>query len=242
VDYAYAAEAGQDFGAPKKQDKLDSQDDTPPTRPVVDAAPTTKSTSVLYASWQSLDYESGVQEYQYRLAVKGPSIEPLTGWYSAGGQTEVNVQLDQPMQPGTSYHIQVRARNGAGIWSEVGTSSGTQLNDPSPPTHTVLRRAIVVTDTLRVSWFSASDPESGVMGYRYAVGTRPYDADVLSWTDTQNTQFAVALELVRGAFGEKISGKTTAYVTVCAVNGLGVEGPAVGQAVPLTLPADKKEL
>lgn len=243
VDYAFTAETPEvDFGAPTKTDVLASTDNTPPTKPKVDAVPTTKTATLLYASWNALDYESGIQEYQYRVVtISAGEINRLTGWYSAGGQTEMNIKLDDPMTPGEKYYVQVRARNGTGSWSEPGISAGTELGDPTPPTKPLMRRPVLSSDSLMVSWLHAQDPESDVVGYRFALGTRPQAANLIEWTHTTDTHFIVALDKLRAA-GEKPQPEMTAYVSICAVNGLGIIGPMAGLPVNIKMPTVKTEL
>jgi subtilisin family serine protease/sugar lactone lactonase YvrE len=63
-----------------------------------------------------------------------------------------------------------------------------QITDQTPP-----RRPSVTArgdrsdpSVVQASW-SASDPQSSVTGYRYAIGSAPDGADVVSWTDTPQT-------------------------------------------------------
>lgn len=130
-------------------DGLDASDRTAPTVPVVtDDGEFTASSSVLHATWQASDAQSGIQEYQYAVgrqvtirdpaprARKGATINILdaTGvvdWTSAGGMTELNIR-DLALQHGTTYYISVKAKNGVGMWSQVGRSNGIQV-DTTPP-------------------------------------------------------------------------------------------------------------
>jgi len=62
---------------------------------------------------------------------------------------------------------------------------------------------------LSASW-TASDPDSGITLYRYAIGTAPGGTDVVNWTNTPGTSFERAgLSLIAGQ---------TYYVSVKARN------------------------
>jgi hypothetical protein len=143
---------------------------------------------------------------------------------SAGGQTELNIRLDKPMEPGTIYYIRVRAKNGAGLWSPEGVSDGIQLSDATPPSRPTVQN-VTLGQTLSASWSPASDPESGVLSYLYALGTVPRAANVIDWSTTQGT----SLDLTEAALNKLLTtalqkGKTY-YFSVSAMNGLGVVGP-----------------
>ena len=98
-------------------------DTTPPTTPVVtDEGATTTSTSQLYASWSSGDPESGIAEYQYAIGTTSGGTD-VVDWTSAGTDTAVT-RTELNLTAGTAYCFAVKARNGEGLWSSVGTSDG----------------------------------------------------------------------------------------------------------------------
>lgn len=101
---------------------------TPPTLPVVvDSGIQQDSTTYLYASWSSNDPESGVAEYQYAIGT-APGSTNIVGWTSTGTATEItNNDLD--LTVGQTYYISVKARNGVGLWSSVGSSDGITIID-----------------------------------------------------------------------------------------------------------------
>ncbi len=78
------------------------------------------------------------------------------------------------------------------------------------------------TDTLEASW-SASDPQSGVTAYRYAVGTAPGAADVKEWTDagTSTSLVITGLTLQPGS---------TYYVSARAINGASLTSAPMSSA------------
>jgi len=128
--YAFAPDpgSGADFGAPVKQSALSVIDSTPPSKPSVhDLADTSDSPKLLRVSWISHDFESGIEEAQYKTATVSKGVfTDVTGWKSAAGRNELNILLDEPMKPGLWYVVKVKAKNGAGLWSEEGCSDGIQ--------------------------------------------------------------------------------------------------------------------
>jgi hypothetical protein len=105
-------------------------DSTPPTTPIVaDDGEYTSSTTWLHATWSSSDPESGITEYQYAIGTSsgGTDVVDWTSVSTATGVTKTGLSLTQ----GTTYYFAVKAKNGQGLWSEVGVSDGiTVIDDP----------------------------------------------------------------------------------------------------------------
>ena len=104
-------------------------DVTPPSVPVVtDDGEEQNSTSTLHVTWTpSSDPESGVVEYA--CAISGVPTDIGRGyvanWRSVGTATEYTFTgLD--LKIGT-YYVLVKAKNGAGIWSDAGVSDGIKI-------------------------------------------------------------------------------------------------------------------
>jgi parallel beta-helix repeat protein len=98
-------------------------DTTPPTPPVVtDDGKYTSSAGMLHATWSSLDPESGIAEYQYAIGTS-PGDTNVVGWTSIGTGTEV-IRTGLDLIIGSTYYFSVKAKNGQGLWSAVGTSDG----------------------------------------------------------------------------------------------------------------------
>ena len=98
------------------------RDVTPPTRPVVmDDGDTTQVSIELHATWISEEPESGITEYQFAIGTS-PGATDVVDWTSAGGVPEVT-HTGLFLSEGT-YYFAVKARNGAGLWSEPGFSDG----------------------------------------------------------------------------------------------------------------------
>jgi WD40 repeat protein len=111
-------------------------DTTPPSTPVImDEGQFLQSGAELSTSWTSSDPESGVVEYQYAIGTSAtdPGSGYLVGWKSAGTATEAT-ETGLTLQDGLTYYWYVRARNGAGLWSEVGVSDGITVDRIAPDT------------------------------------------------------------------------------------------------------------
>jgi len=101
-------------------------DTTAPTTPVVtDDGASTKSSTTLHASWSSSDSESGIMEYQYAIGTSKGATN-VVPWISVGTNTSV-IKTGLSLKKGTTYYFSVKARNGAGLWSQVGYSNGIKV-------------------------------------------------------------------------------------------------------------------
>jgi PKD repeat protein len=119
--------------------------------------------------------------------------------------------------PRDTYTLTVRGAVGAdGI--QIAPHSATTftvdyagyINDTTPPpAPTVIACAAATPDTLSARW-SASDPESTIDRYQYAIGLTPGGAEVVNWTFTTLTETTrTGLTLIAGQ---------TYYVSVKARN------------------------
>jgi hypothetical protein len=118
-------------------------DATPPTKPTVDlrhgeswlngSAPTvyTADRTRLELRWSAADAQSSIGEYEYAVGTLTDSTA-VRGWTSAGGRTGMAVH-GLELRTDDANYVYVRARNGSGIWSEVGRSVAVRYDD-SPPT------------------------------------------------------------------------------------------------------------
>ncbi|MCX5992121.1 MAG: fibronectin type III domain-containing protein [Chloroflexi bacterium] len=195
--------------------KVSSESDmTPPLTPVVtDDGATTSNNTQLHASWTSSDAESGIAEYQYAIGTSAGGTD-VVSWTSTGTATEIT-KTGLSLGTGTKYYVSVKAKNGAGLWSEVGASDGI-VCDNTPPTTPVVTDAGDYTSSntqLHATW-SSSDNESGIAEYQYAIGTSAGGTDVVSWTSVgTNTQVTKT--------GLSLNWGSTYYFAVKAKNGAG---------------------
>ncbi|MBI4446986.1 MAG: DVUA0089 family protein [Acidobacteria bacterium] len=105
---------------------------------------------------------------------------------------------------GPRYFYQLRVLDGI-----------TKVLDATPPGKPVLNAPSVIdsTSALGASW-TAFDPESGIDGYRYAIGTSPGSSNVKDFTFTPNPSFYLTdLSLSNGS---------SYYVSVRAINRAGL--------------------
>ncbi len=201
------------------QNPASHRDASSPTTPVVvDDGTYNPDPSSLHATWSAGDPETGVGEYQYAVGTSVGGTEVL-GWASAGTATEATA-CDLPLVDGCAYYFCVKARNGAGLWSDVGSSDGISQDASRPESPLVndgpgadidCQRS---TNSFAGNW-SGGDAESGIAHYWYAVGTGPRRQDVVAWTDAgTNTSASLGgLSLTDGA---------VCYLSVRAENGAGL--------------------
>ncbi|RLC40328.1 MAG: hypothetical protein DRH49_07280, partial [Candidatus Coatesbacteria bacterium] len=98
-------------------------DNTPPTTPIVtDDGEYTSSLTELHASWSSSDPETGIAEYQYSIGTT-QSATDIVNWTSVGTDTEVT-HTGLSLIQHQVYYFNVKAKNGAGLWSKIGSSDG----------------------------------------------------------------------------------------------------------------------
>lgn len=98
-------------------------DVTAPAAPVVvDDGVYTTSASQIHATWSASDAESGIDEYQVAIGTTpgGTDVAPFT---SVGLSTEIT-KSGLSLLPGQTYHVSVKAKNGVGLWSDIGSSNG----------------------------------------------------------------------------------------------------------------------
>ena len=146
-------------------------DSTPPTTPVVaDDGASTSSTSSLHASWTSRDPESGIVDNQYQIRQDSPSGPTVVNWTSTKTVTAVT-RTSLKLQQGKMYFFGVKTKNGAGKWSAIGSSDGITVDTTGPSAVTVSDDGATTTSTtqLHATWTSASDAESGIVGYEYLI-------------------------------------------------------------------------
>ena len=221
------------------------KDATPPATPAVsDEGVFTTKTDQLYASWTSDDKESGIAEYQYKITQDLP-ILPIIGtvirdWTSTGTSNYVTAGVLN-LIIGKTYYFSVKAKNGAGLWSEVGYSDGITVDTTPPTTPQVTDEGATTTSTtsLSASW-SSSDTESGIAEYQYAIGTEKGATDVLDWTSagTNNYVTAGALNLTIGKiyyFGVQAKNGAELWSEVGYSDGITVASPLKVSTTNVTL-------
>lgn len=133
-------------------------------------------------------------------------------WCSAGTETHIALP-DVQLAHKAVYYVSVKARYEGSGWSEPGISPPLIADLTPPETPTVIDDGETQTSTyeLHARW-TAVDPESGTIGYKYAMGKQPGSTDLKDWTDTNATEVTErGLPLFPGQ---------TYYVSVKAKNAL----------------------
>lgn len=200
-----------------------------PTTPVLtDDGEYTSSQDTLHATWASSDPHSGIAEYQYAIGTTAGATD-VAGWTSTGTTPEVT-KTGLSLSDGTTYFFSVKAKNGADMWSDVGSSDGITVDASAPTTPTVTDDGdFTLPDMLHASW-SAEDPHSGIAEYRYAIGTTAGGNDIVDWTsagaDTEVTKTGLSL-----------SQGVQYFVSVKALNGAGLWSDA-GSSDGISVAAD----
>lgn len=194
---------------------------TPP--PPVVTAPKGYISNASVAEWEGDEKLGAIDEYQYAVGTQPGSTDALE-WTSAGTSNSA-VLTDANLTHGETYYISVRARYSEGNWSDPGSSEAliADLTPPPPPSVTDDGVEQISTSRLRATW-TASDSESGISCYQYAVGTSPGSTDIRDWTLTEETQIELTdLNLTTGE---------TYYISVKACNGSNLWGlPGVSDGI-----------
>ncbi len=213
--------------------------DSPPTAPpaVYDGTTTgvetltTTLTTQLSANWSaSSDPVNGISGYQYAIGTSAGSTN-VVGWTSLGNVLAVT-QTGLSLNAGTTYYFSVKAVDGEGIIGSATNSSGCKVvaDIPTAPpavydgtTTGVETLTTTLTTQLSANWTAASDPQSGITGYKYAIGTTAGGTNVVGWTSLGNV-------LAVTKTGLSLNVGTTYYFSVEAVNGVGATGPATNSS------------
>ena len=179
------------------------------------------STTTLSANWAGVfaDAQSGVAGYEWAIGTTAGGTNIL-GYASVGTATSASGSFS--LTSGTKYYVTVRATNGVGLQSTA-TSDGV-TPDTSAPTVTSAPDDGLAADidyqtsttTISANWAgSFSDPQSGIAGYEWAIGTGMGGTNIQGYTSVGTSTSATrsGLALISG---------TKYYVTVRATNGAGL--------------------
>lgn len=164
---------GQESG-PSAPAQATTLDGTPPTVPANLSAAAT-GTNTIGLNWSpSADPETGV--VGYRIFRNGTQV----------AETDQTAYEDGGLNPATRYDYRVRAVNGGGLESgQSNQASATTLDATGPTAPTNLAANAAGTDRIDLTWTAASDPESGIAGYRvFRDGSQVGVSAQLSFTDT----------------------------------------------------------
>ncbi len=199
------------------------------------------STSVLSANWAaSSDPETGVSAYFVAIGTTAGATD-VFNWTSVGTQTSTIVGGLSLAQGQTDY-VSVKARNGAGMYSNVATSDGQTVDNTAPGDIASINDGLSAdidysssTVSLSANWADAVDAQSGVSTYWIAIGTASGAVNILPWTDTGATATSTTVS------GISITHGNTYYFQAAARNGSEMFGNAIvsdGVLIDTTAPTD----
>ena len=193
-------------------------DSTPPVMASVTTSAYSTSTASLNGSWSASDPESGIQRYEYAVGSTSGGID-AKGWTSAGTATSALI-TGLSLTNGGTYYVSARAVNGVNLTSTAMSSSGALVDATAPVVSGVTDDKYTISTTnLYASW-SATDTESGIKRYEYAIGTTSGGTNTKGWT---NAEMATSLPIS----GLSLSTGTTYYISVRAVNNVDLTSAAL---------------
>ncbi len=181
------------------------------------------STTTLSASWSvATDAESGVASYEVSVGTS-PGATNTVASQSVGLLTEKGIA--GTFTNGVTYYVNVLALNTAGSRGPLASTNGITVDTNTPSAVSALNDGAGADETytssastLMANWTAATGGASGITGYSYSIGTTPGGSDMALTT-------SVGLNTSASASGLSLSDGVTYYVSVRAVNGLGVTGP-----------------
>ena len=179
---------------------------TPPP-PITNIQATSIATNSATITWDTVG-QPATSQVKYGATMSYGNTTPL----DSNLVTSHSVALSG-LTPGTTYHYQVISTNANGT-SASGDYTFASLADITAPVMGSLTdddRYTLSTTTLNGAW-SATDPESGIQRYEYAVGTTPGGTNTKGWTSA-GTATSAAIG------GLTLSPGSAYYVSARAVNG-----------------------
>lgn len=136
------------------------------------------------------------------------------------------------LQVGVRYYYGAFSHtSGPANFSDPSFASGVAVDNTPPTTPQVVDDGNWTRSgsTLHAAW-SSNDPESGIIGYEYSIGTSVMAADVVPWTSA-----AASTELNRS--GLTLANGQTYYINVRATNGVGISSAGSSNGIKVAAPA-----
>ena len=194
------------------------------------------SSTQLSANWDpASDAESGIKGYRYAIGTTpgGTDVVPWTPLANVLGVTKTGLSLTQ----GLTYYFSVKAVNGVGLVGSATTSKGQKVGtDTTPPSAPAAVRdggmyrtlgtdcdATTSTTELACNFDPATDAESGIRGYEYAIGTTPGGTDTVNWTSGLASNAYLMYVRVQNL---RLTPGRRYYFSIRAINNTGLTGPA----------------
>jgi hypothetical protein len=189
----------------------------------------TYSNKALSANWDpASDPESGIERYWYAIGTVQGGTAVTGGWLDNGTNTIVT-RTGLSLAIGATYYFSVKAENGVGMIGLAANSNGqyVRADDTTPPSAPAAVRDGVGSDIsstrsttqLSANWDDATDPESGIFLYYYAIGTSLWGTNTVGWTDNGNNKSVTRTGLT-------LAVGVTYYFSVKAENVQGLQGSA----------------
>ena len=184
-------------------------DNSPPTAPVViDDGNYTNSLNTLHASWSSQDPGTGISGYQYSIGTTVGSTDILN-WVSVGTNTEISL-TNMSLQHGKTYYFNVKAINGVGLVSSVGSSDGIMVNAHIPQITRVIpnNNSTFYIGSEVIIEVSAQDLDSDPLEYQFSLGgqiKQPWSSlNTFGWSvqnsESNTQQFTIQVRDDKGGF------------------------------------------
>ena len=177
-------------------------------------------------SWTARDSESGIEHYIVAIGTKSDpeSVLAFTDYDRETTTYIQNIYLETFTESSKLYVISVKAINGAGLESDVGYSKSIYVQKADVP-GIVFDGRDLYTDasytvdhtSLAASFFGFESEACNIIGYDWAIGTKEYGTDVLSYTN-------YGLVMLNETHGQcqihtELFDDTKYYITVRAVTG-----------------------
>ncbi|PFX19966.1 Versican core protein [Stylophora pistillata] len=194
------------------------------------------SNSSITVSWGEFnDMESGVKSCN--ISVRDTAVQLLFLEKSNASSSNVSL-ISSVLLHGESYNVSVVCINNAGL---VAFSTVEFAVDNTPPIQTGPIKAGVSrnqsfqyqsdTESIVATWSPFAEYESAVLNYRFAIGTQPFQDDIVSFENVQ-----LATQVTKNDLS--LSHANVYYVTVIATNlaGLSKNVSSLGLIIDTTPP------
>ncbi|MEM3042437.1 MAG: BNR-4 repeat-containing protein [Thermoplasmata archaeon] len=185
---------------------------------------TYSNSTTLYWYWPpSWDSPSGIKGYYVSVGTSYGANDTVADYFT----TATNFTFEGGVD-GVTYYCRIRAEDNAGNLGPFSASSDGITVDTTPPSDPQVLDEGEYTrysTFLRASWSSSIDEVSGVVEYRYAIGTSPGRDDIVNWTSAGVGTSITKLNL-------SLSNGATYYFSVRARNGAGLwSGTSVSDGI-----------
>jgi hypothetical protein len=197
-----------------------------------DCDATTSTTELACNFDPATDVESGIRGYEYAIGTT-PGGADTVNWTSGLASNAYLMYVRSQnlrLTPGRRYYFSIRAINNAGLTGPAKSSDGQVVVDKSDTTPPSAPPAVrdgtgagtsttTSTTQLSANWDMSSDPESGISGYQYAIGTSAGGTQIVHWTNLGYVSHVTRT-------GLSLAVGQTYYFSVRAKNGNGLIGSA----------------